>query len=256
MKIYSIAALVLFCQVSLQAPVHAEEAYVTRYAASDTEGRVRWTAHADIVRAPGAGSDSYVLTERGRGVLSGFKGKVSWEARLEFESIPDRVRPVLMENKVFSESGVQIFEEREEFDHSAGKARYSGKDLLHNRTRKGEYAFKGDIANRMILGLYIQKFLEHGGKEASLALLSSEPRLYEVRLRVVGKEDIVINGVKKEAFKLCLDPELGILNFIKTVIPKAYVWHSAEPKFEWMRYRGLENSLGSPMVEITSGDIK
>jgi hypothetical protein len=98
--------------------------------------------------------------------------------------------------------------------------------------------------------------LERGQREEPLVFLSNEPRLYTVKLKVIGEDDITINGIKKKAFKLCLDPQLGALNFVKTVIPKSYVWHSRTPEFEWLRYRGLENSLGSPMVEITSEDIR
>lgn len=247
----------LFCLIFLPlAAAHAEETYTTRYTCFDTGGHERWTASAGITSAPDAGPGFYILTEKGAGTLSGFRNKISWTARLEFESDGEAVRPVLMENKVFNDNGEQIFAEREEFDHKAGKVRYAGGDPRRNRIKKAEYGFKGDIANRLILGLYIQKFLEQGGKERALVLLSGEPRLYAVKLKMIGKEPVVINGVKKEAFKLCLDPELGILNFIKAVIPKAYVWHSAAPDFEWLRYRGLESDPGSPMVEIISGDVK
>lgn len=249
--------ILLLCAALLPAAaVCAEEAYTTKYSCFDTDGRERWAASADIVRAPGEKRSFYILTSEGAGVLSGFKGKVSWAGRLEFESTEDMVRPVSMENRVFNDKLEPIFVEKQEFDHKAGKVRYTGIDLRWNRTRKAEYNFKGDIANRLILGLYIQKFLERGGKERSLVFLSGEPRLYAVKLKMMGKEQVVINGVKKEAFRLCLDPELGILDFLKVVIPKAYVWHLAAPKFEWLKYRGLENNLGSPVVEIISGDIR
>lgn len=248
---------ILLCLAFLPAiPARAAETFNTGYACSDIEGRQRWTAITDIVRTPGKGIDNYLLIEKGAGILSGFKNKISWEARLEFESTKEFVRPIFMENKVFDDNGAMIFTEKEEFDHKTGKVRYASKDLLRNKTRNAEFNFKGDVANRLILGLYIQKFLENGLEECRLTLLSGEPRLYAVKLKVMGQEDIVINGVKKSAFKICLDPELGILNFVKVVIPKAYVWHSAVPKFEWLKYRGLESSIGSPMVEITSGDIR
>jgi hypothetical protein len=237
-------------------PVNAEEAFKTRYTCFDAEGNERWSASADIVRAPDKGRDSYVLTEKGAGILSGFKGKVSWEARLEFESTGEMVKPVSMENRVFDSKNKLIVTEREEFDYDANKARHIREDALRKKEKRTEYSFKGDIVNKMILGLYIQKFLEHGREERSLTFLSNEPRLYEVKLKVVNKEEVVINGVSREAFRLCLDPKLGVLDFIKVIIPKAYVWHSAMPKFEWLKYRGLENSLGSPMVEIISGEIK
>jgi len=247
----------LLCLTFLSAaPIHAEGTYATAYSCFDMKGRERWTASTEIVSAPESGNDTYILVEKGAGILSGFKEKVSWEARLEFESTKDIVRPIFMENKVFDDKGGVIFIEKEEFDNKTGKVRCVNEDHRRNKTRRAEFDFKGEIANRLILGLYIQKFLENGLDERALVLLSSEPRLYAVKLKIMGKEDVIINGVKKTAFKICLDPELGIFNFVKTVIPKAYVWHSAAPKFEWLKYSGFESNPGSPLVEIISGDVK
>ncbi len=247
----------LLCLVFLPAAsIHAEEPYVTSYKCFDTKGCERYSASASITRVPDRGPDRYALTEKGAGVLNGFSGRVSWEARLEFESTDDLVKPLSMENRVFAADGELLTIEREEFDYAAHKVRCSSKDVCRKKEKQAEFVFDGDIVNRMALALYVEKFLLRGQRERSLTLLSGEPRLYKVGIKVVKKEDVVINGVKKEALQLRLDPDLGILNFAKAVMPEAYVWHAAVPKFEWLKYRGLENSLGSPIVEIISGDVK
>jgi hypothetical protein len=45
---------------------------------------------------------------------------------------------------------------------------------------------------------------------------------------------------------------LGIFSFIKIFLPRSYVWHSAEPIHEWLKYDGLESGVDSPRVEIIS----
>ena len=69
----------------------------------------------------------------------------------------------------------------------------------------------------------------------------------------MGKETIEVNGRKIVAYRLCVDPELGALNFIKPFFPKSYIWNSAVPKYEWLRYVGLEGGINSEKVEISIG---
>jgi len=195
-----------------------------------------------------------MLTEKGSGLQSGFKSAVSWVARLEFESDDKVVRPLKMDREVFDGSGRLIFTESQRFDFGSKKAIFSSENILSGKRQKKEFRFSGDVVNRLILGLYARRLLEQGKREAQLELLSGEPRLYKFKLYVMDTEAIDINGSMKNAYKLCLDPELGLLNIAKILLPKAYVWHSAKPKFEWLRYEGLESGLNSPMVQIRTSE--
>jgi len=123
-----------------------------------------------------------------------------------------------------------------------------------NKKIEKTFKFKDDIVTRLILGLYIQKFLENGETEKTVELVSSEPQLYKVNIRITGEEKIDINGREKIAYKLCLDPDIGLLNIFKFFISKTYVWHSSVPDFEWLKYVGLENTISSPKVEIRTKD--
>lgn len=210
----------------------------------------RWTATAEISRVPDKGDNIYLLSEKGDGSFSGFRDKISWLAQLNFESNKDTVRPLRMERLVSDKNGKLLARESQEFDFRQGKVGYKYINALTGQQTKKEIDFKGDIANRLMLGLYIQKFLENGRRRGTVYILSSEPRLYRVTIRIVGKEEVDVGGSKRQAYKLCLEPELGLLNVLKIVLPKAYVWHSSEPPFEWLRYRGLENDITSPRVEI------
>ena len=67
---------------------------------------------------------------------------------------------------------------------------------------------------------------------------------------MVGEEEIDISGEKQKALKICLDPQLGLFNFMKVFIPRAYMWYSAGGDFKWLQYKGLEDNLSSPVVEI------
>ena len=70
-------------------------------------------------------------------------------------------------------------------------------------------------------------------------------------LRVVKKEEVTVNGKTREAYKIAIDPEIGILNPVKVFITKNYEWYSCEPPYEWLKFKGLESSMNSPVVEMT-----
>jgi hypothetical protein len=83
-----------------------------------------------------------------------------------------------------------------------------------------------------------------------IQMVSEEPKVYNIELKRAGKETIDINGRKITAYRLCVDPMLGPLDFIKVFLPKSYAWHSAAPKYEWLRYTGLEGGVNSKKVEV------
>jgi len=243
--------LLLSALISCPSSSAAEgDVFRTGYVCFDLEGNERWSAETEITRSESGRKDVYTLTEKGKGYYSGFKDKVSWTAVLEFESNDRRVRPLRMEKRTFSEEGGPIALEIQEFDFTDERVTCIHEDLSGGTRREKAFRIKGDIANRLILGLYVQKFLENAIRRREIYMLSSEPRLYRIDIKVVGEEELDINGRERAAYKLCLDPDLGLFNMLKVVLPKAYAWHSAVPKFEWLKYVGLEGSVSSPKVEI------
>ena len=74
--------------------------------------------------------------------------------------------------------------------------------------------------------------------------------LYRVTLRVVNKEEVSVNGKKREAYKILIDPEIGFFSPVKAFITKNYEWYSCEPPYEWLKFKGLESSMSSPVVEM------
>lgn len=230
----------------------ADESYHTSYMCRDIKGNDRWKADTTI-SAVDTKKDLYKLTEEGRGIYSGFDEPVSWKAEAVFISNESGITPVTADRAVFSPDGALLAKETQEFDLKKGKARYSYRSGSKRSITKA-FDFSGDITNRLLLGLYIQKMLANGLREKTTWLLSSEPRIYRVRISIIDEETISLGGHDYKVFKICLDPQLGLLDIIKVFVPKAYVWHSSSNKFEWIKYKGLEESLQSPMVEIVTDE--
>ena len=226
----------------------AEEDTVTmNYACRDLAGALRWQATSRVEKI---GADVYAMTEKAQGIYSGFSGRVSWEARMVFENTLNNIRPMKLEKRVFDSGGKVVRVEKQEFDLADNSGICTHEEPLKNISRTRKFRFNKDVVNRLSLGLYAKKFLESGKKSEKLQMVSEEPKVYEVELKRLGKETIDINGRKVTAYRLCIDPRLGLMNFVKVFLPKAYAWHSMGPGYEWLGYAGLEGGMNSEKVEV------
>jgi len=222
-----------------------------RYVSRDLSGALRWQADSRITNErPGV----YAMVEKGEGIYSSFKGRVSWVARMEFERTGDSIRPMRMEKRVFDEKGGLIRLEKQEFDLANNTGTCTHDEPENNISRTKNFKFDKDVVTRLSLGLYAQKFLENGKASQRLQMVSEEPNVYDIELRLLDKEIIEVNGRKVTAYRLSIDPYLGLFGFAKVFLPKAYAWHSAGPNYEWLRYMGLEGGINSAKVEVTVVD--
>jgi len=246
-------SLVLCCLDSAR----AVDLYEMRYKCLDLKGNERWRATTEIVLMLDEISfDIFELIEKGEGFYSGFSGKVSWETRLEFREGKNNVRPLNMQKHIFDANGKLLAAEFEEFHFSEDNnntVTVRREDLITGQKKEKVFAFEGDIVNRPLLAMYIQKFLTNGENERLTYMINGEPRLYRLRIKIAGKERIEIDGKKTMSYKVHMDPELGFLNVFKILLPKLYMWHLAKPRFDWLKYTGPESTIRSPEVIMLRG---
>lgn len=247
------ASVLLFLPLVLCGAVHGDEAFTTRHKCTDLKGNFLWEAAVTITPSDGD-PYTYILVEKGKGRFSGYKGESSRKSEMRFISKSGSIRPLGMKSEVFSPEGRLIAETKQEFDPSGASVACCARDLVKGTCRTRSFKLKGDTINRLLTGLYTRQMIEEGGKEKTVNMLSEEPALYRVTLRVTGKETIEVNGRQREAFKVCIDPNIGLLTPVKVFLPKNYTWFSCEPPYEWLKFVGLEESIDSPMVEITTLD--
>jgi len=217
------------------------------YVCRDLKGVERWQARSEI-RNIGLGI--YLMTEKAQGIYSSFKGRVSWVAEMKFERTKDSIRPISLDKRVFDVRGKIIRREKQDFDLAGNTGICIHEEPDRNIFRTRKFKFDKNVVTRLSLGLYAQKFLESGKTSEKLQMVSEEPNVYNVELKRMGKETVGIDGRKVEAYRLCVDPELGALNFIKAFLPKSYSWYSAVPQYEWLGYSGLEGGINSEKVEV------
>ncbi|MDP8266120.1 MAG: hypothetical protein P9M07_04150 [Candidatus Aceula meridiana] len=241
----------------LQSSLFSEEVFHSSYSGYDLKGNKRWQASFAIEANPEDRKDVYVLTEKGSGKNSGFFGEISWEERLTVENGVKSMRPIRGEKRIFDKDGNLIVEIFQTFDFEKHKTIFRRQDFQKGTKEENIYnfKFKGDIVSRLLLGLYVRRFLQEGKRKKTFFLLTGEPHLYKFTARLVQEEDVLIEGKTRRAYKILLDPHIGIFSFLKIVFPKVYIWHLAEPDYRWLKYRGIEESLTSPKVEIVADGV-
>lgn len=249
-----LTSLVLAGIASTPLAAGEEGVFVTRYYGAALDGTRRWEAVTRISASSEHGAGRYRIVEEGKGVYSGFAVPVQWRAEAEFTSDAQTVTPIAMEKTVTASDGTVLRHETQHFDTAAHKATITFDTAGGKRLKTKTFAYRGEITDYLLLGLYVQKFLERGEREKVFYLASGEPALYKVTARILGEETLVLNGQPIRAYKIYLDPDVGILSPLKVIAPKAYVWHAAEPPYAWLRYRGVESTISSPRVEITTMD--
>jgi hypothetical protein len=224
-----------------------EVVFNTSLECSDLDGSPRWKSAVQIIKKQG---NIFTLTEKGEGKYSGYKHKISWDAQVQFEDSTTTVKPLKMEQHIFNEKGKEIKIIKQDYDYDNNVVTIVTNDLVRKKIRTKRIRFKRTIINRLLLSLYLQKLITNNDTNKVIQMLSEDPRLFNVEIIMKGKEEIDINGEKIEAYKIILDPKLGILSFVKIFLPKAYTWHETKPVYGWLMYQGLEGTIKSPVVRI------
>ena len=131
------------------AALHAEEGKgaVSRYQCVDLKGDKLW--EAAVTTTPIIEEkDGFLTVEEGKGRYHGFKGITSRRYEMHFIKNKERLTPVSMSGKVFSESGKAVLELTQRFYPDRKEADYEVRNLLSGKEKKETVKYEGDIVNR------------------------------------------------------------------------------------------------------------
>lgn len=236
-----VVGLILSLSVSAEA---VDQDVVSKYVCKDIKGNMRW--HATITRT-NKGNNLFLLTNEGEGTYYGFKEPVKWKALAEILDDGDTIVPIRSINTFMSKDGKAVFEASQEYSSDKSEVTYVKKWLDSGREVRKILKYKGDAVNEFTLGLYVERLLKKGERKKTFYLVSNDPSIYKMSATIVAEEDIAINGSIYKAYKIHLDPDVGIFGVFA---PETYAWHLARPNFDWLKYRGVEDTINSPVVEM------
>ena len=243
----SLLFILLFLGVTAHLSL-AGEILTNEYVCRDLDGVDRWHASVEITNK----SDNiFTIVEKVEGYSSVFDAKVSWTAKMDYMESEDIIRPLNLRKQVFDEKGMMIRQEKQDFDFDNNIVVCSHEDFQKDISIVKQFRIEKDIVNRLLLSFYIQKLLNNGKTGGSVQMVSEEPNIYNIDIVNEGIETLEINGKKLKAYKMTIDPNLGVLNFVKVFVPKSYSWYSADKGSEWLKFYGLEGGIKTDEVEIT-----
>lgn len=133
---------------------------------------------------------------------------------------------------------------------------YTQKKLIARQFEHGKLVMErsspfpdGPVFSADVLVAIFQGYDFEKAKPFSFYVYSSEGKLYNVTVRIIGKEKVSVPPGDFDCYKMELRPDLGLLNFVITpFLPKTYLWFTVSKPHLWMKYEGLESGLGTPYV--------
>jgi hypothetical protein len=207
----------------------------------------RWTAEWTMEPAVESGRSAVHFTEVGRGQYSGFTGQVSWKTDALWAA--DGALQPLRSEKVIRDANGQIIDtERKIFDPAKGTVRFERQRDGQSESR--QFSVPSDaLEPEGIAGILRFLPFDHLHSE-SIHLFTNEPRLYEMKVELRGRDQLKTPSGEYECYKVELVPQLGALNVFHALLPKAYFWFTVAPPHFWVRYEGPENGPGTPHINM------
>jgi hypothetical protein len=213
---------------------------------SDQHGAQRWTADWTMEPAVEAGRPAVRFTESGRGRVSPYTQPIQW--KLESVWTADKeFHPLRFEKTITDANGRTITTERKTFDPSHRSVKFERKSQAVPSVTRDIRTPADTLTVEGIAGILRFLPFDHW-HPLTVHFLTNEPKLYEMKVEMRGKERIKTPAGDFECYRIELVPNLGVLNVLHSFLPKAQFWFSATQPHFWVRYEGLENGPGTPDI--------
>jgi hypothetical protein len=221
---------------------------------SDEHQNQRWTAEWTMEPALENGRHAVRFTETGRGHYAPYTQPIRWSVTAVWTA-DNSFYPLRFERNVTDMNGRPIGSERKMFDPAKRSVRFERKRENAAVETKELQAPADTVTVEGIAGILSFLPFDHW-KPSSVHFLTNEPRLVEMKVQMRGKERIKTPAGEFECYRVELVPELGVLNIVRSLLPKAQFWFSTSPRHFFVRYEGPENGAGSPHVIMELKDYQ
>jgi hypothetical protein len=241
----TICVLLLFASDGIKAPptVHADRGSVL---VSDKGGARRWSARWTMEPGQQNGKKTVRFTERGAGHITPFSEDVQWSIESTW-SAETAFQPLDSQKIVTTSTGARLLTEKKHFDPAAGIARFERQRWDGQPEVRTIKVPSDTLIVEGIAGI-LRYFPFEQTDRLSAHLLSNEPHLYSVAFDVRGRERVKSPAGEFDSYRVEMVPHLGLLNVVRSFLPKTLFWFTVAPPHFWVRYEGLENGPGTPEI--------
>jgi hypothetical protein len=200
-----------------------------------------------MMRGRGQGQRTVKFSEKGSGRYSGFAQEVRWDIETTWAS-GEAFRPLRTERTVTDMTGKPLLRETKSFNFEQGTVDIERNDLSTGQKSRRSLKIPDDTLSVDGIAAALRSLPFERSRPVDLHLLSNEPKLYEVRLEVRGRERVRTPAGPLECYKVEIVPSLGVLKLFGFMVPNAYFWFTVDAPHYWVRYEGPENGRGTPQV--------
>jgi hypothetical protein len=206
----------------------------------------RWAADWTMEPSTEQGRPAVHFTEDGHGTYSGYAQPVRWSVNAVW-SADGSFYPLRFERTVTDNAGHILATERKTFNPANASVQFERKRDGRPPEIRQLPAPRGTLTVEGIAGILRFLPFEHW-RPLSVRLLTNDPEIYDVKIELRGKERIKTPSGEFECYKIELVPELGVLNVVRSFLPKTYMWFAATAPHFWVRYQGPEIGRGTPQI--------
>jgi hypothetical protein len=216
----------------------------------DEDGELRWSSRWTMAAETDAEGRPIVrMREEGEGLYSGFDEEVVWRTD-SLWSAGDTFAPIRTERTVRNLGGTVLVRERTDFDRANGVIRFEREEPETGDTQSETFDLPRDVLSVEGIAAALRGIPFGEDVSVETRLFTPEPELYEVTLHVRGRETVGIAEGDREAYKVEIEPHLGLLSVFRFLLPEAYFWFAVEPPHDWLRYEGPEAGRGTPAITM------
>jgi len=192
----------------------------------------------------------YKYTEDGNGDYDKYLN-ITWDIDAEMEEKEDLVYLLYSNRTIRDKDDRVVVKYEKRFDYDKGKIYYTSSDAKGNIIKETTFPIKGYTTDDATMGYFLKTFVAHRDDKRyrRFYLISNEPRLYNITIKVITTEVLELPTGNIRAIKLRLIPNFGILTALTgALIPPTYVWYNEEPPYVLLQYEGLEAGLGTSHI--------
>lgn len=209
-------------------------------------GDMRWQSSLSTAKMTFNGKPFIYTEEKGKGKYGKDNTYKTWIVRGYYQIGTASITPYEVKLEMKGADGKPVFVLDKSYNYEAKKVVCD----LNGSTKT--FDLNPNTLDRDIMGRLLPNFPFESGEDTNFYLVTHEPALYNITMKLRGKETITVKGKDTECYKLELIPDLGALGFVGAFVPKNYFWYTVSKPHRFMRYEGLESGIGTPVIVMES----
>ena len=195
----------------------------------------------------------YELIRNGSGDCDKYE-EITWTNKAEMKEVDGYLYTLYSTCSAKDKNGATIVTYKKVFDYDNNEILWSATDKDGKTIKTATFPIKGKTTDDVTLIYFLRTYAANRDDPnyKSYYLLTNEPKLYKCNIRMMGYETCKLPIGEKNAVKLKLTGDMGIVDdILDRFVPHTYVWYEPDPPYNWLQYQGLETSISSTNVIIS-----